>query len=86
MAVVGSAEFELRAKRDQLAADLRRGEQEVKASLDRSERQATQQLTRLQRASRLNLARQGADVLTSAAGGASPSMIAFQQGPQGSRP
>ncbi len=82
MAVVGSAEFELRAKRDQLAADLRRGEQEVKASLDRSERQATRQLTKLQRASRLNLARQGADVFTSAAGGASPSMIAFQQGPQ----
>lgn len=82
MAVVGSAEFELRAKRDQLAADLRRSEQEVKASLDRSERQATQQLTRLQRASRLNLARQGADVFSSAAGGASPSMIAFQQGPQ----
>lgn len=80
--VIGSAEFELRATKARLAEDLREGERQLKASLDRSERQATQQLTRLQKASRLNLARQGADVLTSAAGGASPTMIAFQQGPQ----
>jgi phage-related minor tail protein len=82
MTVVGSAEFEVRANRSKLANDLREQEREVKASLDRTERQATQQLTKLQRASRLNLTRQGADVFTSAAGGASPSMIAFQQGPQ----
>lgn len=82
MAVVGSAEFEVRANRSKLANDLREQEREVKASLDRTERQATRQLTKLQRASRLNLTRQGADIFTSAAGGASPSMIAFQQGPQ----
>lgn len=39
-------------------------------------------LTRLQSASRLNLARQGADVFTTAAMGMSPAMIAIQQGPQ----
>lgn len=39
-------------------------------------------LTRLQAASRLNLARQGADVLTTAAMGMNPGMIAIQQGPQ----
>lgn len=39
-------------------------------------------LSRLAVASRLNLARQGADVLTTAAMGMNPAMIAIQQGPQ----
>lgn len=39
-------------------------------------------LTRLAMASRLNLARQGADVFTTAAMGMNPAMIAVQQGPQ----
>ena len=39
-------------------------------------------LTRGQRAGRLNLARQGADIFTTAAMGMSPGMIAIQQGPQ----
>ena len=39
-------------------------------------------LTRGQRAARLNLARQGADVFTTASMGMSPGMIAIQQGPQ----
>lgn len=39
-------------------------------------------LTRLQVASRLNLARQGADVAVTAAMGMNPAMIAIQQGPQ----
>lgn len=39
-------------------------------------------LTRNQMASRLNLSRQGADVLVTAAMGMNPAMIAIQQGPQ----
>lgn len=39
-------------------------------------------LTRNQRAGRLNLMRQGADVLTTGAMGMDPAMIAIQQGPQ----
>ncbi|PHY20929.1 phage tail length tape measure family protein [Caulobacter sp. BP25] len=39
-------------------------------------------LTRAERAGRLNLARQGADVFTTAAMGMNPGMIAIQQGPQ----
>lgn len=39
-------------------------------------------LTKGQRAGRLNLARQGGDIFTTAAMGMSPAMIAIQQGPQ----
>lgn len=51
---------------------------ETAAAIGRNERG----LTRLAVASRLNLARQGADVFVTAAMGMNPAMIAIQQGPQ----
>lgn len=51
---------------------------ETAAAIDRNNRG----LTRLALASRLNLARQGADVLVTGAMGMNPAMIAIQQGPQ----
>lgn len=51
---------------------------EQSAAIERNSRG----LTRLQVASRLNLARQGADVAVTAAMGMNPAMIAIQQGPQ----
>lgn len=51
---------------------------EAAQAIDRQERG----LSKLAMASRLNLARQGADVFTTAAMGMNPAMIAIQQGPQ----
>ncbi|PZU62314.1 MAG: hypothetical protein DI552_00140 [Brevundimonas sp.] len=62
----------------QLQAQARTRFDETTAAIQRSERG----LTRLAVASRLNLARQGADVFTTAAMGMSPAMIAIQQGSQ----
>ncbi|MFN3618623.1 MAG: phage tail length tape measure family protein, partial [Aquabacterium sp.] len=62
----------------QLQAQAKTRFDETAAAIKRNE----QGLTRLALASRLNLGRQGADVLVTAAMGMNPAMIALQQGPQ----
>lgn len=65
--------------------ELARAQELAKTRLDAttaSLAQNTNGLTRNQVASRLNLARQGADVAVTAAMGMNPAMIAIQQGPQ----
>lgn len=79
-------EYELLAKRGAISStELAKAQQlartrydEATAALARN----TGGLTRNQLASRLNLARQGADVLVTGAMGMNPAMIAIQQGPQ----
>lgn len=81
MAVVGSAEFELRAKRDQLARDLRDGERQVKATLDRQEQDAERRLTRIQRKSQGRAASAVGDAIGRIATGASPGQVALDKAP-----
>lgn len=79
-------EYELLARRGAISStELAKAQQlartrydETTAALARN----TGGLTRNQMASRLNLARQGADVLVTAGMGMNPGMIALQQGPQ----
>lgn len=81
MAVVGSAEFELRAKRDQLARDLRDGERQVKATLDRQEQDAERRLTRIQRKSQGRAASAVGDAIGRIATGSSPGQVALDKAP-----
>ena len=80
------AEYAVLAKRGEISAQqlaqaqvmARQRFDETTASLERQSRGLTRQAV----ASRLNLARQGADVAVTAAMGMNPAMIAIQQGPQ----
>jgi hypothetical protein len=75
----------LQARGHLTAMEFARGQELAKGRLDATTAalaRNTGGLTRNQMASRLNLSRQGADVLVTAAMGMNPAMIAIQQGPQ----
>ncbi len=82
MAVVGSAEFEMRATRAKLANDLKDGERQTKESLDRIERQTEQKLTKMQRSSRLRLGGLVGDAIGGIGTGANPVDVAMGKAPQ----
>lgn len=79
-------EYEALQKRGVISTlEMARAQELAKGRLDATTAalaQNTNGLTRNQVASRLNLARQGADVAVTAAMGMNPAMIAIQQGPQ----
>ena len=79
-------EYEALQKRGAISTlEMARAQELAKGRLDATTAalaQNTNGLTRNQVASRLNLARQGADVAVTAAMGMNPAMIAIQQGPQ----
>lgn len=80
------AEYAALAKRGDISTDeLAAGQALARKRFDETTLAISRQaggLSRLERASRLNLARQGADVLVTGAMGMNPAMIAIQQGPQ----